>query len=306
MKIFPNIKLNREFFTKRLHTKYHLLILDKETLEEKISFQLTRMNVYIVASTIFVVLFGLIFSLLTFTPLREYIPGYADVGMRKDILQLNSTADSLSEVIQMQNQFINNLQMVLNGEDMDSVQLQMLAQDMDQEETAKSKKVAHKDVQLSHKTSKDDSILRDKMEKEEIYAITQQQGVSPASLMKQLSWTPPVEGLVTNTYNIGGNHWGIDMVAKEKEPIRAVADGRVIFSAWTLDTGNVIAIQHDSNWITFYKHNSELLKKSGATVKAGDAIAIIGNSGELSSGPHLHFEMWHNGKPQNPAEYFNF
>jgi murein DD-endopeptidase MepM/ murein hydrolase activator NlpD len=128
---------------------------------------------------------------------------------------------------------------------------------------------------------------------------------SSSSISNYFFFTP-VQGIISNGYNPTGRHYGIDIVSKKNEAIKSILDGTVIFSAWTLQTGYVIAIQHQSDIISIYKHNSVLLKREGDFVKAGDPIAIIGETGELSTGPHLHFELWYNGKPVNPREYITF
>jgi murein DD-endopeptidase MepM/ murein hydrolase activator NlpD len=116
----------------------------------------------------------------------------------------------------------------------------------------------------------------------------------------------PIQGIISNGYNPANRHFGIDIVSKMNEAVKSVLDGTVILSAWTLQTGNIIAVQHQSNIISVYKHNSVLLKKEGDNVKAGDPIAIVGESGEMQTGPHLHFELWYNGNPVNPREYISF
>ena len=123
----------------------------------------------------------------------------------------------------------------------------------------------------------------------------------------ELYFTPPLRGgYITAEFQPSKKHYGIDITAPKNTPIQSAMDGTVIISDWTLETGNIIGIQHKNNLVSFYKHNSVLLKKVGSFVKAGEAVAIIGNTGQLSDGPHLHFEIWHNSQPVNPTNYINF
>jgi murein DD-endopeptidase MepM/ murein hydrolase activator NlpD len=152
----------------------------------------------------------------------------------------------------------------------------------------------------------EDSLLRVQIEAEGLYNLSVVDTKNDKDNLTRLHFFPPLKGVVTNPFNAKSGHLGIDVVAPPNEVIVAIADGTVTLSSWTLETGYVIQIQHQNNLISAYKHNSKLLKQSGAQVKAGEAIAIIGNSGELTTGPHLHFEMWHNGTPINPEQYIVF
>ena len=152
--------------------------------------------------------------------------------------------------------------------------------------------------------SKDDSLLRKMVEEEEQFNIPVE-GRRRLNL-ESLNFFIPIKGLVTQDFNPEEEHLGIDIVAKENEVIKATQDGRVIFAEWTAETGYVMIIQHAEKFISVYKHNSALLKAQGQDVSSGEPIAIIGNSGELSSGPHLHFELWYNGYAVDPQEYISF
>ncbi|MCB0515966.1 MAG: M23 family metallopeptidase [Bacteroidetes bacterium] len=284
----------KDLVSQRLHVKYRLVVIDDESFEEKLVFKLSRMNVYVFLSSVFVLFFALIFSLIAFTPLREYIPGYQDVDARTKMLQISYTTDSLNEVVNMQSKYIMDLQKVLSGDTIPLVEINNTSDS--------SLPVAFNIQETESKLSvisKEDSLLRQEMEQKDFFALNPTQ----TDIMPTINFMPPVNGLLTNEFKPDGGHLGIDIVSGENEPIKAVADGMILWSSWTLETGNVIAIQHTDNWVSVYKHNSVLLKKAGENVKTGDAIAIIGNSGELSSGPHLHFELWHNQKPVNPRDF---
>ena len=157
-----------------------------------------------------------------------------------------------------------------------------------------------------------DELLRQEVEMEEIRSATGDQDNAPVNVsprdvpLEQMYFTPPVSGSISLQFDPETDHIGVDIIAPKNTPIKAALDGWIIASDWTLETGNTIAIQHTNNIVSFYKHNSALLKKTGDYVRAGEAIAIIGNTGELTDGPHLHFELWHRGKPVNPEDFVNF
>ena len=155
------------------------------------------------------------------------------------------------------------------------------------------------------KTTNYDSVFQDKILEERL-SLSSNEGRDQTGIPEKLHFFPPVKGLVTNKFDIKKNHFGIDLVGQPSSRISAVLGGTVLFAGWTMETGNVIYLLHANNLTSAYKHNAELLKRAGDQVKAGEAIAIIGNSGELSTGPHLHFELWYNGKPIDPEKYIVF
>lgn len=279
----------------KLTSKYRLVIMDEETFEEQTSFLLSRINVYIFVSTVLVLVVAGVVSTIIFTPIKAYIPGYSDeVKTKKALTILKYRIDSLEELNDTRELYLQNIRNMVEGK-------------VDTETSdAVNQRIKVDTSQLS-RTSIEDSLLRMEMEQEEKFSIVP----SNKKRATQLSITdfyffPPIRGLVTNEFNPNESHNGIDIVAPENETIKATLDGYVIFADWTVETGYVIAIQHENNLVSFYKHNSVLLKKTSNFVKAGDAIAIIGNSGELTSGPHLHFELWYNGIALNPKEYIIF
>ena len=281
-------------FLDKLRNRYRLVILDDQSFEEKASFRLTRFNVYVLFSTVLVLTVIAIFSLVVFTPLKEYIPGYGDVHLRKDIVEMELRSDSLHRVVQQQELWITNIRNILMGNIDTSAK------------TASGQPAYYDTINLEH-VPEEDLRLREEIEREQNYSLSfsglQKKGEVALS---QLNFFPPLAGYITSDFNPQEDHFGIDIVAAEGAPIKNVMDGYVILSTWTLETGHVIGIQHEYNLVSFYKHNSVLLKKTGNFVKAGDAIAIIGSSGELTTGPHLHFELWHEGSPVNPEDYIVF
>ncbi len=283
----------------RLNNKYRLVIMNDTSLEEKLSFRLSRLNVYIVFSTLCVLLVALTVAMIVFTPLKLYIPGYQDVGLRRDAIDLASRMDSTVNVVESNGKWVETVQAILAGNP------EALANFDSLEEAPGSKQDSGYDSVDLSVISKEDSILRKEMEVAETYELFSDRKKEQTQI-SDLFFTKPVNGVLSDTFNIQTEHFGIDLVAGEKEPIKSVLDGMVILNEWSTETGYIIGVQHEYNLISFYKHNSVLLKKVGTFVKAGDAIAIIGGSGELSDGPHLHFELWYNQSPVNPIDYILF
>jgi len=281
-------------FLDKLRNRYRLVILDDQTFEERASFRLNRFNVYVLFSSILVITVSAIFSLVVFTPLKEYIPGYGDVHLRKDLVEMELRSDSLQRVVRQQELWITNMRNILTG-------------NIDTAAQIVSGKTGYYDTINLENVSEEELRLREEMEQEQRYSLSfsnlQKKGEVSLS---QLNFFPPLLGYITSGFNAQEDHFGVDIVAAVDVPIKNAMDGYVILATWTLETGYVIGIQHEYNLVSFYKHNSVLLKKTGNFVKAGDAIAIIGSSGELTTGPHLHFELWHEGSPVNPEDYIVF
>lgn len=279
----------------RLTSPYRLVLLNDETFEEVTSFRLTRMNVYVLASTIFVILVAITVSAIVYTPLKQYIPGYADVNMRRNVVELTLRSDSMQRVLNGNIRYLENIQKIITGD----IPATLLY------DTSSASNVAYDSIQLQGVSAAEQQ-LRAEVEEEDRYRVSASgRFTSPAGAVRNALFFMPVKGYLTEPFNAGKRHYGVDIVAPKDEPIKATMDGMVVFSGWTVETGNVIAIQHRNNLLSIYKHNSALLKQEGETAKAGDVVAIIGNTGELTSGPHLHFEIWHNGLPIDPAAYLN-
>ena len=283
-------KKKRRFFT-RIRSKYRLVILNDENFKETFSIRLSRANIYALSSITLIILVSLIFALVVFTPLKEYIPGYGDTAMRQQLQKLKTKSDSLEVVATQQESWINNVRNILAG-------------NVDTVSSLREKSEKRYDTVAIDKVPEQDLALRQQIEHEANYSIIDAPSKNPS--MTNLNLFPPVKGYITQKYEPNKDHYGIDIVAKDKESVKSALDGTVIMADWTSETGYVIAVQHQYNLVSFYKHNSVLLKKVGNFVKAGDAIAIIGNSGEMSSGPHLHFELWKDGVPINPELYMVF
>ena len=200
--------------------------------------------------------------------------------------------DSLENEIRMRDQYFQNIRALVAGEEPDNL--------VNLSDTS----IEISDVDFSK--SMEDSILRIQIEQEEQYNLSVLTLKSSPRDLASIHFFTPAKGLVTRSFKANENHFGTDIGAEPNEVVKATLDGTITMDGWTVETGYVIYIQHANNLISVYKHNSVLLKKTGTVVKAGDAIAIIGNSGELTTGPHLHFELWHNGTPIDPQSYIVF
>jgi murein DD-endopeptidase MepM/ murein hydrolase activator NlpD len=282
----------------RLRSKYYFIIRKEENFEEKLSIRLSPTSLFLVTGGLVVLLIILVISLVAFTPLREYIPGYADVNVHKNLIVLSQKTDSLTIALQEREAYMDNLQRILSGQPGRS-------------DSGNAKKGADTGGVKQNKNfvppSHADSALRHEVESQNPYNVsTNGLGSKSADNINNYFFFTPLKGIVTNGFNATKAHFGVDIVCKENEAIKATLEGSVILSTWTLATGNVVIIQHTNNLLSVYEHNSVLLKKVGDYVKAGDVIAIVGNSGELTTGPHLHFELWYRGSPVNPQQYMQF
>jgi murein DD-endopeptidase MepM/ murein hydrolase activator NlpD len=287
-------KSDKKKISTKLRDKYRIVIYNSKTFEEAWSKNLSRINIISWVGTIAILLVSITILLIAFTPIREFIPGYPNGEMTRNINLNTLRVDSIEHELKIKEQYVNNLMNILKGD--------YTEDNVDSE--IKDTLVNYDDINFT--VSKEDSLLRIEVENEDRYSIALFNEVKHENNISNLHFFPPIHGVVTNKFNAANNHLATDIVAAENEVISTVLDGTVIMTAWTLNTGNIIQIQHDNNLVSVYKHNSQLLKKQGDKVKVGEAIAIIGNSGELTSGPHLHFELWHNGTPIDPEEYISF
>lgn len=283
---------SKKHYIHKLKSKYRLSILNDQTFEEVWVMRLSRLNVIVAFGATAIFLVTAVILLIAFTPMREFIPGYPDGNTRRSIVENALKTDSLERELRQWKIYLGNLHTILRGENPNNM------------ESIPDTSVRYSEINFAR--SIEDSLLRMQIETEELYNLSVIDSRSDRDNLTRLHFFPPVKGVVTNPFNAKSGHLGVDVVAPPNEVIVAVADGTVTLSSWTLETGYVIQIQHAGNLLSVYKHNSKLLKQSGAHVKTGEAIAIIGNSGELTTGPHLHFELWHNGTPLNPEQYIVF
>ena len=285
-------KKEKRSFLRKLHNKYRLVIMNDDTLEKKLTVKMTRFNVFIFTGTAAVLLVVATIYLIAFTPLREYIPGYADFNTRQVLRELSLRADSLERDLRQKDLYIMNIRNIVEGREI-------------VEEIPDSIANAGSLPVRGMSRSREDSLLRAEME--EHFPFEEGQLTTAETSQPQpgihLTFFPPLKGMVSRHFNSAQGHFGVDIVADLGEVIKATLDGTVIFSNWTLETGYTIGIQHEHNLISVYKHNSALLKEQGSFVEAGEAIAVIGDTGLYSTGTHLHFELWLNGVPINPIDY---
>ena len=272
-----------------------MVILKDTDLEEKASFSIKGINVLAFFSVIFVFTFFIFILLFGFTPLRALLPASSNHISDDRTTELAYKADSLEKVLKAREVYVQNIKNILKGNVGDT---------MNRADNIKDLEVKSKDINLKPST-KEDSLLKAEFEKQNTYDLLYGSNTG-GNEFADYTFFPPLKGILTSKYNEAEGHYAVDVVGPENVGIKAVLDGTVIFSEWSVSTGYVIMLQHSNNLVSVYKHNSELLKKVGNFVKAGEVIGIIGESGELSTGPHLHFELWHNGKPLNPEKYINF
>jgi murein DD-endopeptidase MepM/ murein hydrolase activator NlpD len=280
---------------KNLRNKFRFVVLNDETFEEKFSLRLTRTNVWVFLSVLAFTVIFLTAAAIIYTPLKYFIPGFGDYNYRSQILQLQFKADSLQGAMEGRQVWLDHVMAIASG-DIDTTR-----------PAASAPTQVDKDINLSQ-VSEADMQLRKEIEDEENFSLSLGggQGNGIVYEVQQMHPMIPVDGYVTDEYDAKKEHFGIDIAAKTDAPVKAVLDGKVISATYTLETGYVITIQHSNNLVSFYKHNAKLLKKPGDLVKAGEVVAIVGNTGELSTGPHLHFELWHEGKSLNPKDYIAF
>jgi murein DD-endopeptidase MepM/ murein hydrolase activator NlpD len=276
---------------RKLLDKYRLVILNEDTFEERLSFKLTRLNVFMLVLLSSAFLITLTYLLIAFTPLREYIPGYSSTALKKKATLLHYKTDSLQQVITMNERYYESIKKVLQG-DVSSI-------DFNRDSIIEAVKIEASEVDF--KPILEDSLLREKVDKEDKYNLFES-----ASTAANFVLFPPVNGTISEPYNLKEKHYAVDIVVAEDTPIKATADGTVIFAEWTAGTGYVLILEHSYGLISVYKHNAALTKSQGDFVKTGEVIATAGNTGELSTGPHLHFELWNDGYPINPTNFIDF
>jgi len=274
----------------KLLSKYRLVILNDDTFEEKVSFNLTRLNVFVLSGFSIIALIAITTVLIAFTPLREYIPGYSSTKLKNDALVLAKKSDSLVAALRTSKKQLNSIRRVLIGDvfPIDSIH------------DAKNKAGDDK-VFVSVPVSNADSLLREKVAREDKYSLQENDHKKEGFVL-----FPPVKGSVSEGFDQEKKHFAVDIVVAEGTAVKSVADGRVIFAEWTAETGYVIIIEHANHLLSVYKHNSTINRFQGDYVKSGEVISFSGATGELATGPHLHFELWSEGYALNPINFIAF
>ncbi len=289
----------------RLRHNYRLVVMNNETFEEVGSYNLSLLNVYVMVSMIVVVVALLVGSVIVFTPVRQYIPGYGDLTSQQELQRMNRELETLEAEVEASRAYNDNIRKILVGE---TIETEADVKDATDAASADVDTVTFVDP------IEEDEALRKEIENQELESALALRAQTSSTdnfggaqvPLEQLYFTPPLTGIIGAAFNLQKKHYGVDIIAPSNTSVKSVLGGYVFLSDWTLETGNTIGIQHAHNLVSFYKHNSALLKKVGSYVKAGEAVAIIGNTGELTDGPHLHFELWHNGKAIDPAELIIF
>jgi len=277
-------------FLNKLKDQYRLTIFNDSTFQSVWSIKLSRLKVFTLFSVASLIIVILVTFIIAATGLREYIPGYPDAKQRQMMVNTALKVDSLEIELAKRDEFFKGIKAIISGEvPDDNIVIDTASETYD----------------VSFTEYNHDSVFQDNLLAEQL-SLSIQNNTRKKTELSQMHFYVPVKGIVTNHFNLSADHFGVDLVSDPNARICTVLEGTVIFSGWTLETGYVMYIQHDADLVSVYKHNAELLKTTGDKVKAGEAVAIIGNSGELSTGPHLHFELWHRGNAINPEQYIDF
>ena len=277
-------------FKQKLTDKYRLVVLNENTFEERFSLKLSRLNVFVLGGFFSILLVILTIIFIAFTPIKEYIPGYESSQLKAEAVKLTFDAEALKQKLTILENYTIALQPVLTGkissEEIDTLQIQ-------------ARQFVIDESQLD--ASKEDSLFREKVDRETRFTLLK----NTKSSIK-IVFFAPLKGNISQEFDANSKHFAIDIASKKGNPIKAAADGTVIFSGWSVDTGYVIILKHNKDFISVYKHNGNLLKQQGDFVKSGEVIASVGSTGELTTGPHLHFELWKGGYAINPTNFIDF
>ena len=274
------------------HTIYRLVLRKDETLEEVGSYRLTLLNIYILLSSFILVAMGLMAVVIFFTPLKRLVPGYAEPTQHPEYIKLSKKMASLEAELTSYKLYYEHFNKLIRQPD--SVSAPKVAYTSRVKEQTKT----------TEKTEQPTNDEPKRAEKPVLTSSSSQPSILNLADYRYLM--PPISGVISSGFDAKTDHIGVDILAPHDTPVKAIWDGHVITADWTLETGYTIGIQHSNDMVSFYKHNATLLKRNGAFVRAGEAIAIIGNTGKMTSGPHLHFELWLQGKPVDPTNYIDF
>ena len=285
-----NEKQNKTFL-KRIFNDYKVVVSSEDTFEEKLSFKANKINAFIIILLYSIILIAFTISIVFFTQLREMVPGYSSSDLLNRAIYLTKKTDSLEQQIALNNKFYKSIEDVLSGN---------VDEFISRDELSIDSNLINPDI-FTISPNLQDSILRQYVENEDKFNLTNNELV-----IENKMFFSPIKGEITQSFNLNENHFAIDIAADIGTPVKSVLDGKIIFSEWSLETGYVVVIDHGENIISVYKHNSKTLKEQNDFVQAGEVIAYSGNQGNLSSGPHLHFELWKNGTPIDPEPLLNF
>lgn len=298
------LKTTLKWLKVHLKKKFLFIIRNEETFEETASYKLSLQNIYLFICTLVLAVGLFLFLLIMITPIKKYIPGYGDVRSQGEFIKLEQKIFELESELMARDTYIQSIRRILTGNPETS------------SDVTKNIQVKLEKPEPLPKV-REDSILRAEFEATQSMEMRNRPSAQAqpnhtvfknpdTENFRSLIFTPPVRGPLGAAYNPDKGHLGVDIIAAANTPIKAVLDGSIIQADWSIENGHTIAIQHGNNMVSIYKHNSALLKKTGMRVRAAEAIAIIGNTGTLTDGPHLHFELWYKSKPVNPVDYIRF
>lgn len=274
----------------KLSDRFHILLVKEKTLEKKKLFSSSLINLISSSLFAFLLLLSITFLLIYFTPLKEYFRGYTSVELRENAVENSMKLDSLENLYITQSNYINSLRDLLSGN--------ITFEDIDRYDGNIENNIVELEI---IETNRDDSLLRAIVEEEDKYNAFDIQGQRFTSVL-----FPPVKGGLSSVFDVDTKHYGVDIVIPENSPVHSISEGIVVFSEWTSATGFVIIIEHLNGLTSIYKHNSSIVKNQGDRVDTGEIIAFSGDTGSLTTGPHLHFELWHQGEPVDPQSYIDF
>ena len=284
-------RLKRKIIKKKLFTKNRLVILNEDTFEEIFSLRLTLMNVFVVATIGAVLIIFVTTYIIAFTPLREYIPGYASTQLKKDATELALKSDSLNYALKKNEAYIESIKKVLTGD------LEYAKFNKDSISASVLEPVSEEEL----KPSSADLKFREGVDREDKYNLFEKAKPKVSTVL-----FPPVKGMITEKFNPKEKHYAVDIALAKNTPIKSILSGRVIFADWTPTTGNVVIIRHNSGFISVYKHAASVTVSQGDAVKTGEVIALAGSTGQESTGVHLHFELWKDGYSIDPSIFIEF
>ena len=290
MNTVKNKNENKGFF-KKLFNDYKVVVSSEDTFEEKFAFKASKINVFVLMLVYSVILISFTISVVFFTQLRELVPGYSSSDLLSRAIYLTQKTDSLERQIELNNKFYKSIEDVLSGKTDEFIERDNIPIDSS---------LNDKNL-FSISPNSEDSILRNYVDSQDKFNLTKNELV-----IENKMFFSPIKGDITQAFNFEENHFAIDIAADIGTPVKSILDGKILFSEWSVDTGHVIIVDHGDNIISVYKHNSKSLKEQNDFVQAGEVIAYSGNQGSLSSGPHLHFELWKNGTPIDQEPLLNF
>jgi murein DD-endopeptidase MepM/ murein hydrolase activator NlpD len=282
-------KITSKEFWEKMRFEYKLSFLNENTLEEVFSFRLSRLTSLIILFLFAVFLITLTSFVIIKTPIRNYLPGYLDSDVREKMIKNALETDSLEKELAIQYKYLENVRAILRGE--------MKADEAPPIDSIRDTR----DINLEKSKRTSDFVKN--YEEDERYNLN---GLTPVGGGEKPMFYKPVKGVVSSAFNFREKHYGIDVASMPSESVLATMKGTVIFTGFDPNAGYVIHLQHPNGFVSIYKHNAKLLKSQGDVVSTGEVIALAGNTGNLSTGTHLHFELWLDGKPVDPSEYINF